>query len=66
MTPILCPICTRSTLEPILQEFIIKAVVAAEDRVVGGLLAYRCSEFGHVFFVRRTDVEAAPDLAYAV
>ena len=66
MTPILCPICTRSKLEPILQEVTIKAQLGADDRTVGGLLAYRCTEFGHVFFIRKADVEAMPDLRYAV
>ena len=66
MTPILCPICTRSSLEPILQEVTIKAHVDGDNRVVGGVLAYRCTEFGHVFFIRRADVESMPELRYAV
>ena len=66
MTPIMCPICTRSTLEPVLQEFTIRAQLDDQERVVGGLLAYRCGEFGHIFFVRKADVEAQPDLRFAV
>ena len=65
MIPILCPICTRSSLEPILQEVTIKAQLE-DERVVGGLLGYRCTEFGHVFFICKADVEAVPDLRYAV
>lgn len=56
----------RSSLEPILQEFTIKAQVESKERVVGGLLAYRCNAFGHIFFIRKVDVEAQPDLRYAV
>jgi hypothetical protein len=65
MIPILCPICTRSSLEPILEKVTITAQLG-EERVVGGLLGYRCTEFGHVFFIRKADVEALPDLRYAV
>lgn len=65
MTPVLCPICTRSNLEPLFQEFTIKAEINGE-RQVGGLVAYRCLEFSHVFFVRKVDMEADPELRYAV
>ena len=61
MMPILCPICTRSSLEPILENVTIKAQLG-DERVVGGLLGYRCTEFGHLFFIRKVDVEALPDL----
>jgi hypothetical protein len=37
-----------------------------ENGGVGGLLAYKCTEFGHIFFVRKVDVEADPELRYAV
>jgi hypothetical protein len=57
MTPVLCPICTRSTLEPIFEEVKIKEQMDGE-RIVGGLLAYRCTQFGHLFFVRKADVKA--------
>jgi hypothetical protein len=57
MTPVLCPICTRSSLEEIFQNVSMEAKIDG-DRVVGGLMAFRCTEFGHVFFVRRADVEA--------
>jgi hypothetical protein len=57
MTPALCPICARSTLEPILEQINIQAQIDG-DRNVGGLLAYKCTEFGHLFFVRKADVEA--------
>ena len=57
MPPVLCPICIRSGLEAILQEVAIKAEINGE-RVVGGLVGFRCLELGHIFFVRRSDVEA--------
>lgn len=57
MTPALCPICTRSSLEPILEQIKIQAKIDG-DRNVGALLAYKCIEFGHLFFVREADLEA--------
>jgi hypothetical protein len=57
MAPVLCPICIRSGLEPILQEVSIKAEIDGE-RMVGGLVGFRCCDLGHIFFVRRVDVEA--------
>jgi hypothetical protein len=65
MTPVLCPICTRSTLEPIFEEVKIKVQTHGE-RIVGGLLTYRCTEFGHRFFVRKVDVEAESKLSFGV
>ena len=57
MTPALCPICARSILEPILEQIKIQAQIDGE-RNVGALLAFKCTEFGHLFFVRKADVEA--------
>ena len=65
MTPVLCPICTRSTLEQLFQPVKIKAEIDGE-RIVGGVLAYQCTEFGHVFFVRTADVEAESKLSFGV
>ena len=65
MTPVLCPICTRSSLEPIFQEVKIKVEMDSQ-RIVGGLLAYRCTEFGHLFFVPTADVEAESRLTFGV
>lgn len=61
MTPVLCPVCIRSGLEPILQEVTIKAEIDGE-RMVGGLVGFRCLDLGHIFFVRRADVEAESTL----
>jgi hypothetical protein len=61
MTPVLCPICIRSGLEPILQEVTINAGINGEQ-MVGGLVGFRCLELGHIFFVRRADVEAESTL----
>ena len=57
MTPVLCPICTRSSLEPIFEQFTVKAEAEGEHKV-GGLVAHKCTEFGHISFVRKSDVEA--------
>ena len=66
MTPILCPICTRSTLEPIFREVTIKTQIGDGERKVDGLLAYKRTEFSDIFFVRKVDVEVDPELHYAV
>jgi len=57
MEPILCPLCTRSTLERLLQTVTILARVNGES-TIGGALAYRCLEHGHIFFLREADVSA--------
>jgi len=57
MEPLACPICTRRTLEQVLHAVCMTFRVDGEHSV-GGLMAYRCTENGHVFFVRTSDVEA--------
>jgi hypothetical protein len=58
MTPVLCPLCTHSSLEHVFQEVEMKVSIDGQ-KVVDGLMAFRCKDLGHVFFVRRSDVEAA-------
>lgn len=63
MTPVVCPICTRSSLERISQQAITEAKINNES-IPGGLIAFRCTEFGHVFLVRKSDVEADAKLKF--
>jgi hypothetical protein len=65
MTPVLCPICTRSTLESIFEEVKIKGAhgrPAHRGRAIG----LQGTEFGHLFFVRKVDVEAESKLSFGV
>ena len=56
MEPLSCPMCNRRTIERVLDNVLISAKVNAETSV-GGMMAYHCTENGHIFFVRTKDVE---------
>lgn len=64
MTPVVCPICTRSSLQRIAQGEITEIRINNEA-IPGGLIAFRCTEFDHVFLVRKSDVEADAKLEFA-
>jgi hypothetical protein len=53
-----CPVCGKGTIEPILQN--IQVMVRSErfEGDIGGLKVYRCTELGHIFFVRAADLES--------
>jgi hypothetical protein len=55
---IACPICGTQKLERISEEILVRATQEGESKI-GGLIAYRCIERQHTFFVRSADVEAA-------
>jgi hypothetical protein len=57
LLPVKCPVCGKTSIEPILQSV---KVVASYERFqgdIGGLAVYRCREMGHIFFVRSSDLE---------
>ncbi len=54
--PINCPVCGKSSVEPVLQRVIVIARYEAFQGDVGGLRVYRCKELGHIFFVRLADL----------
>lgn len=60
MEPIVCPLCMRSGLKKIFQDHSITLNIDHET-TVGGMIAYSCGEFGHVFLVRQFDVEMNSD-----
>jgi hypothetical protein len=60
MEPILCPLCTRYSLERLFDQVRLTARIGGES-LVSGILAFRCTENSHVFFVRQMDVEAASE-----
>ena len=53
-----CPLCTRASIERLPDNFKISAKMDRHSNPVGGVLAYRCTEYDHTFFVRITDIEA--------
>jgi hypothetical protein len=56
MEPVLCPLCTRPTLERLLEPVSVSAKI---DHVDHTLMVYRCTENSHIFFLRREDVKAS-------
>jgi hypothetical protein len=57
MLPIQCPVCGKSSIEPVLQSVKVVASYAQFQGDIGGLKTYRCKEHGHIFFVRSSDLE---------
>jgi hypothetical protein len=56
MEPQSCPMCSRHSVEPPLGDVTISAQLDRE-RLLGGIRAYRCTEMGHIFFVRVKEIE---------
>jgi hypothetical protein len=56
MEPVLCPVCTRPTLGRLLEPVSVSAKIDHEDHI---LMVYRCTEYNHIFLVRRDDVKAS-------
>ena len=59
-----CPICGGGPLKPLPLDNVVSVSVMrnGERQQVGGLMAYVCSQRGHVFFVMAKDVQAASEL----
>jgi hypothetical protein len=55
--PYSCPICGRLTVRQVFERVRITADFDQELRNVGGLVAFICAEYGHVFFVSKKDIE---------
>src|SRR5438270_1267592 len=54
MNPALCPLCTQHDLESLLNTAVISAKIGKQD--VSEVVAYRCREYGHIFFIRESDL----------
>ena len=54
-----CPICGKGPLIQLPIGYRMFAEKANETQAIGGLLAFQCSQEGHVFFVMARDVEEA-------
>jgi hypothetical protein len=57
LQPVKCPVCGRSSIEPVLQKITVQAHSDSFDGEIGGLRTYRCQIEGHIFFVRKADLE---------
>jgi len=57
LQPIQCPVCGKASIEPVLQKISVQAQYEGFRGEIGGLKAYRCTELGHIFFVRMADLE---------
>jgi hypothetical protein len=56
LLPMTCPICGKSSIEPVLHAVKVVATYERFQGDVGGLKVYRCKEEGHIFFVRASDL----------
>jgi len=58
MIPVECPVCYRVDVKPLFDHDIrVTADVKGESTNVSGLVGFICDQNGHVFFVRRADIE---------
>ena len=57
--PYSCPICNRLTIRPLFEEVRLTAELDHDLRNVGGLAAFMCADNGHIFFVRKQDLDAS-------
>jgi hypothetical protein len=58
LQPVQCPVCGRDTIEPVLQKITVQAQSEDFHGQIGGLRIYRCKVEGHIFFVRKADLES--------
>lgn len=61
MVPLKCPVCGNLSIEPVLEEVKVTAEYESFAGDIGGLKVYRCTERGHIFFVRISDLGDALD-----
>jgi hypothetical protein len=57
MNGVVCPLCGRSEVEPVLDEITVTARYDEFEGSIGGLLVLRCKIEGHIFFVRKSDMQ---------
>ncbi|HWC17473.1 MAG TPA: hypothetical protein VG498_10680 [Terriglobales bacterium] len=58
-----CPICSGTPLKPLPLSYAVAVTVMKDGRKqhVGGLVAYVCTQRGHVCFVMAKDIQAVTD-----
>jgi uncharacterized Zn finger protein len=52
-----CPLCGRSEVEVVLDKITVTAVYDEFQGPIGALVVLRCKEEGHIFFVRKADIQ---------
>lgn len=57
--PVKCPLCGRTEIEPVLDKVTVTAKYDDFEGAIGGLVVLRCRIEGHIFFVRKTDVQTS-------
>jgi hypothetical protein len=57
MNGVVCPLCGRSEVEPVLDKITVTARYDEFEGSIGGLLVLRCKIEGHIFFVRKSDMQ---------
>jgi hypothetical protein len=55
--PVRCPLCGRSEVEPVLDKITVTARYDDFEGSIGGLVVLRCKIEGHIFFVRKSDMQ---------
>ncbi|HEU5412545.1 MAG TPA: hypothetical protein VFW31_02260 [Candidatus Angelobacter sp.] len=54
-----CPLCGRCEVEPVLDKITVMAEYDDFAGPIGALVVLRCKEEGHIFFVRKADIQVA-------
>jgi hypothetical protein len=57
--PVKCPLCGRSEIEPVLDKVTVTATYDDFASPIGALVVLRCTVEGHIFFVRKADIQMA-------
>jgi hypothetical protein len=54
-----CPLCGRSEIEPVLDRITVIARYDDFEGPIGALVVLRCKVEGHIFFLRKADVQTS-------
>ena len=54
-----CPLCGNSEVEPVLDKITVTATYDDFAGPIGALVVLRCRIEGHIFFVRKADLQVA-------
>lgn len=54
-----CPLCGNCEIEPVLDKINVTASYDDFAGPIGALVVLRCKEEGHIFFVRKADLQVA-------
>lgn len=57
--PVICPLCGRSEIEPVLDKVTVTARYDDHEGPIGALIVLRCKVEGHIFFLRKADVQTS-------